>query len=184
MTYRIPANTRRNLPVVDEIAVDTHCSAAWAEMVGDEAVRRCCSCNARVHDLAAMDPSEAEAFVEEHRDGRLFRRPDGRLLTSECPRGQRHRHATRAGVTLATTAGATLLALLIALSRTTLNEEPPLPTEHADVLAPAHRAPFEAVVEDDDGEVVEERAPVVDVAADAAPVRIQLVARDRRSLRF
>jgi hypothetical protein len=87
-------------------------------MVGDDTVRFCCTCSKNVYDLTAMSPDDAELFLAHHVAtgdalpcARIYRRPDGRVLTSECPTGASRRHLTRFARTLsAGVAGAALLA--------------------------------------------------------------------------
>lgn len=100
--YRQPAAPPKNrLPLLDRVAVKTPCKASWNDMEGDDRVRFCCSCSKNVYDLSAMTEDEAETFLSFHLDDqdacvKLYRRPDGRILTSDCPRGARTRHARRA----------------------------------------------------------------------------------------
>ena len=100
--YRQPAPPPKNrLPLLDRVAVKTPCKASWNAMEGDDRVRFCCSCSKNVYDLSAMTEDEAEAFLGLHLDDqdacvKLYRRPDGRILTSDCPRGARTRHVRRA----------------------------------------------------------------------------------------
>lgn len=79
---------------LDQVEVASPCQrVAWDDMepvagAGDR-VRRCGACSLDVHDLSALSRDEAEALLRA-RDGRrlcvrLFRREDGRLLTSDCP---------------------------------------------------------------------------------------------------
>jgi hypothetical protein len=133
--YRTPADRRPRLPVLDRITVKSPCTASWDAMAGDGAVRFCCICSKNVYDLSAMSVASAEAFLEQHlgpdgdTDGstcvRFFRRPDGRILTAECPRGQHGRHRRRAALTLVATLAATSLAVAATaqLTRPTLSEE-------------------------------------------------------------
>jgi len=86
-------------------------------MEGDDRVRFCCACSKNVYDLSAMSEDEAEAFLALHLDDqdacvRLYRRPDGRILTSDCPRGAGTRHARRVafGVTTAVCAAGAIAA--------------------------------------------------------------------------
>jgi hypothetical protein len=97
--YRRPAEIpRARLPLLDQITVKTPCRESWDAMLGDDRTRFCTRCSKNVHDLSAMTEDEAETFLATHLDDetpcvRLFRRPDGRVLTSECSRGARTRHA-------------------------------------------------------------------------------------------
>jgi hypothetical protein len=94
-------------------------------MVGDDRVRFCCTCSKNVYDLSAMPAEDAEEFLAQHLGAnavanvagrsmpcvKLYRRPDGRVLTSECPTGETRRHLRRFGwAVVAGAAGAALLA--------------------------------------------------------------------------
>lgn len=102
--YRQPAAKPKNrLPLLDRLAIKTPCKASWNDMEGDDRVRFCCACSKNVHDISAMTEDEAEAFLAFHLDDqdacvKLYRRPDGRILTSDCPRGASTRHARRAAI--------------------------------------------------------------------------------------
>lgn len=90
---------------------------SWDDMaLGEDDVitRECFACGRQVHDLEAMDPADVDTFLLEnvrleHDDGRpaecvkLFQRPDGRVMTSECDVGRKRRHARSAAVALSVT---------------------------------------------------------------------------------
>lgn len=61
-------------------------------MQGDDRVRHCDQCRLNVYNLSAMSKDEAERLISE-REGRLcisyFQRPDGTILTRDCPKGLR-----------------------------------------------------------------------------------------------
>jgi hypothetical protein len=118
--YRKPAERPRSrLPLLGRISVKTPCNVPWDSMEGgDDRTRFCGECSKSVHDLSAMTEDEAEAFLDHHLDDedlciRLYRRPDGTILTSDCPRGRRTRHVRR--VAIATAATATALAATAAM---------------------------------------------------------------------
>jgi len=77
---------------LDSIQVASPCQVSWDEMKGDNRVRFCGQCKLKVYDLSEMSRSEAEALIQA-REGRTcvryFRRPDGTLLTRDCPVGLR-----------------------------------------------------------------------------------------------
>jgi hypothetical protein len=80
-------------------------------MVGDERVRYCGSCNLHVYNLSGMTRHEAESLVT-NAEGRLcvrfYRRPDGTILTRNCPVGLsavRRRAARAAGSVLSAALG-------------------------------------------------------------------------------
>lgn len=64
------------------------CTEDWDRMPGDEWTRHCDKCGQNVYNLSAMTAREAEALLERH-EGRvctkLYRRPDGSVLTQRCP---------------------------------------------------------------------------------------------------
>jgi hypothetical protein len=99
--YRRPAELpRARLPLLDQVTIKTPCRESWDGMTGDDRVRFCARCSKDVYDLSAMTEDEAETFLATHLDDentcvRLYRRPDGRILTSECVQGARTRHARK-----------------------------------------------------------------------------------------
>ncbi|MFO0743398.1 MAG: hypothetical protein U0270_46450 [Labilithrix sp.] len=148
MPYRSPADPRTRLPLLDRVTVPTQCVAKWEEMVGDDAARFCCTCSKTVYDLSAMDRVDAEAFVARYLDAeasempcvRFYRRPDGRMLTSECGPAARRRHAKRASKTIAAALATTVVAAAAfdVATRPTLAADEPWPetvaTENVRVL--------------------------------------------------
>ena len=83
------------MDALDRIRVAAPCDARWEDMTGDERVRRCASCQLQVYDLARLQRTEALGLLREHEGRRLcmrlWRRPDGRVLTADCPLGVRGR---------------------------------------------------------------------------------------------
>jgi hypothetical protein len=120
MSYRNPAEIpRARLPLLDRLVVKTPCHEDWNAMTGDDRARLCAKCNKTVFDLSAMSQDEAETFLADNLDDenpcvRLYRRPDGTVLTTECARGAKVRHGRRVGAAAAATAcalaGVTALA--------------------------------------------------------------------------
>lgn len=99
---------RLSLP---ELKIASPCPARWEDMRGDDKRRFCESCGKHVHNFAAMREEEIAALL----DGRpicaqLYRRPDGTVLTADCPIGIRLAR-TRLG-RLALRAAAASIALL------------------------------------------------------------------------
>ncbi|MBI3272884.1 MAG: hypothetical protein HYZ53_28105 [Planctomycetes bacterium] len=77
---------------LDHVRVASPCHESWAGMTGDDRVRFCGRCRLNVYNLSAMTREEAQALVgakEGRRCIRFFRRPDGTLLTRDCPYGWR-----------------------------------------------------------------------------------------------
>jgi hypothetical protein len=95
---------------LDDVRVAAPCPADWDRMVGDERARFCDRCSLHVYNLSGMTRREAEALVT-NAEGRLcvryYSRPDGTVLTQNCPVGLR---AVRQKV--ARVAGAFLSAVL------------------------------------------------------------------------
>jgi hypothetical protein len=130
--------------------IKTPCSASWDEMKGDDVSRFCFACSKTVYDLDAMGEDAAESFLERHLDAvgvlpcvRLYQRPDGRVLTSECAPAARRRHARRAAIAV----GA-LVAAVAGLAGTAHATEPTLGPDSDDADAEESRtvsvAPFPA----------------------------------------
>lgn len=101
------------LPQLDQVGIASPCSIPWETMRGDERVRFCRQCRKNVYNFAEMTRGEITQLIQEnegHLCGRMYRRADGTLLTSDCPvglRAVRHR-LVRAVCGVA----ATLLALV------------------------------------------------------------------------
>ncbi len=75
---------------LDAISVASPCPVAWDDMNGDGRVRFCSKCEQRVYNLSEMTRKQAEALVRQA-EGRLcvryYRRPDGTVMTKDCPVG-------------------------------------------------------------------------------------------------
>lgn len=104
---------------LDNVRVAAPCPADWDRMVGDERARYCDRCSLHVYNLSGMTRRAAEALIT-NAEGRLcvryYARPDGTIITQNCPTGLR---AIRQRVTR--TAGAVLSALLGFFSGVGLN---------------------------------------------------------------
>jgi hypothetical protein len=105
------------LPVLDNVKVASPCNADWDDMSGDERVRFCGKCEKNVYNLSMMTRVEGEALIRE-KEGkmcvRFYRRPDGTLLTSDCPVGVQ-RLRLRARVWASVTSAAASFALVAGL---------------------------------------------------------------------
>lgn len=80
------------LTILDNIRIASPCLADWAKMGGDDRSRFCGSCQKHVYNLSAMTAEDAVQLIHELEGnlcGRLFRRADGTVLTSDCPVGAR-----------------------------------------------------------------------------------------------
>jgi len=73
---------------LDNIRVASPCNARWNDMAGDERARFCGQCSKNVFNLSAMTRAQIESLIREKEGkfcGRFYRRPDGRMLTTDCP---------------------------------------------------------------------------------------------------
>lgn len=72
------------------IKIASPCSADWNAMKGDERKRFCGECKLSVYNLSGMTKYDAENMLRLS-EGRLcvryFQRPDGTVLTKDCPVG-------------------------------------------------------------------------------------------------
>jgi hypothetical protein len=100
-----------------QIHVASPCTADWERMTGDNRVRHCAQCNLNVYNFAEMTSREVADLVAASKGhrlcGRLYRRADGTLLTSDCPVGLRtrvHRISRRVGLVLFAATGLSLAA--------------------------------------------------------------------------
>jgi hypothetical protein len=74
------------------VRVAAPCRADWERMRGNERVRFCDECSMNVYNLSNMTRKDAEALIM-NTEGRLcvryYHRPDGSILTANCPVGVR-----------------------------------------------------------------------------------------------
>jgi len=78
----------------DNIRVSVPCNARWEDMAGDERARFCGQCRKNVFNLSAMTRTQIASLVQATEGrfcGRFYQRPDGRMITADCPTGQRRR---------------------------------------------------------------------------------------------
>jgi hypothetical protein len=78
--------------MLDRIRIASPCSADWDLMNGDDQVRFCSHCEKHVYNLSAMSRKDAETLLRETGASvctRFYRRPDGTILTEDCPVGLR-----------------------------------------------------------------------------------------------
>ena len=118
----------RGADALPNVRIGFACKQRWEDMVGDERVRACAGCDRPVFNLSAMTRDEAEAVLATRGLTpcvRFYRRPDGTVMTSDCPTAARP--ARRLAVVASSLAGATLAAAPAAMA------DPPA----ADVTAPA-----------------------------------------------
>ena len=80
------------LPLLNQITIASPCTVPWETMHGDERSRFCHQCQKNVYNFAEMTSGEIAQIIREkegHVCGRMYRRADGTLLTSDCPVGLR-----------------------------------------------------------------------------------------------
>ena len=88
-------------PLKDRAFVEIPCPTSWEKMTGNDSVRFCSQCSLNVYNIANMTDKEAEAVFAKGINGdrlcaRLYRRPDGTIMTDNCPRALRKiRNASR-----------------------------------------------------------------------------------------
>jgi hypothetical protein len=121
--------TRRVLPMLEQVRVASPCNASWDEMVGDERVRFCLSCEKNVYNLSAMTIADAEALVQARLGGevcvRFYRRADGTMMTADCPVGERRKRRKKVVLAIAG-AGAMAAAAATAFTRPTCTNLGPI----------------------------------------------------------
>lgn len=110
------------------MTIASPCRASWDSMIGDERARFCGRCKLNVYNLSGMTEAQANALIEQ-REGKIcvryYQRPDGTVLTQDCPvrfRTLRRRLALAIGALLA--AGAAVLAVRSADSTNLRSREP------------------------------------------------------------
>lgn len=65
------------------------CDQSWADMSGDDKCRFCSLCEKNVYNLSSMTDEEVTKLItgDETVCTRVFQRPDGTILTEDCPVG-------------------------------------------------------------------------------------------------
>lgn len=119
-----------SLSLLDRVEIASPCHARWEDMTGDDRTRFCSACSLHVHNISDMTRDQAERFVRERFAtgetsgtpsarvcGRIFRRPDGTIMTRDCPVGlARVAHQFRRGVMRVGAAMAGLVTAGVALA--------------------------------------------------------------------
>ena len=97
MSIRLPL-FRPELDPVDRIEIPTPCSVPWDSMHGDQRVRHCGSCRKNVYNVAELTRAQALALIASREPVclRIYRRPDGTVVTNDC--WSRLRAARRRGM--------------------------------------------------------------------------------------
>lgn len=106
------------------LEIASPCEAAWADMVGDDRVRHCAHCDQNVYNVAALSTAEVLILIQRERRMpclRLWQRPDGTVLTADCPVGLRRTGSRRQRV-----AAALILSALACFTAPAPAQERPL----------------------------------------------------------
>lgn len=75
------------IDVLDSITIPVACPESWDAMEGDHRTRFCNKCSQNVHEVSELTTAEAVQLVtgsEKMPCLRLYRRPDGRVMTRDC----------------------------------------------------------------------------------------------------
>ena len=83
-----PAEPEQPVKTIDKFRNGTPCDAQWESMEGTGKSRFCNKCHLRVYDFTGMDRVEADEVIfklENRSDAPLYKRADGRFMTSDCP---------------------------------------------------------------------------------------------------
>ncbi len=73
-----------------ELRIASPCDESWANMKGDDRSRHCARCKLNVFNVKELSEQEVRALfvkTEGRVCGRIYRRPDGTVLTRDCPTG-------------------------------------------------------------------------------------------------
>lgn len=118
------------------LKIASPCSADWNAMEGNERKRFCGECKLNVYNLSGMTSYDAENLLR-NSEGRLcvryFQRPDGTVLTKDCPVGwariKRRMSITAAAVctVLLTIMNAVFLFSISISSRKQITKRLPIP---------------------------------------------------------
>jgi hypothetical protein len=95
------------------------CKQRWEDMMGDDRVRACGGCDRPVFNLSSMTRSDAEAVLATRGLTpcvRFYRRPDGTVMTTDCPTGARRGARRLAVVASSVSAGAMLAVTPVAMA--------------------------------------------------------------------
>jgi hypothetical protein len=72
---------------LSDLVINTPCPMDWERMDGDARKRFCSRCEKYVYNISSMTRSEALQLIGDGNSevcGRIFRRPDGTIITREC----------------------------------------------------------------------------------------------------
>lgn len=82
--------TSHSQEFLNNIRIAAPCQVSWESMTGDDQVRFCGSCEKNVFDISTLSANAAADLIKEKQGNiciQLYRRPDGTVLTEDCPKG-------------------------------------------------------------------------------------------------
>ena len=125
-----------------DVRTASPCAEQWGDMAGTDCLRSCARCGQKVYNFSKLNRGDAADLVRNVHGSlqvRFYRRPDGMLLTRDCPVGA---HALRQRI--ARTAGVAFASLLVwsgfSLTGKTRSHPPQLSRTLLDRPAPAEQA--------------------------------------------
>ena len=136
-----------------QVRVASPCHADWNAMSGDARVRHCAECNLDVFNFSEMSEREIDRLVEQRkreRKGRLcarfYQRPDGTMLTKNCPTA--FRASILRATKLTSAALATIIGFVPGFAKCAAAQTPTSPRQRtADSLVRIQGAPKGATIE-------------------------------------
>jgi hypothetical protein len=106
------------LRALGKVTVASACTEKWSGMTGKGAVRFCNRCQLNVYDLSKLTTVQARALLGRFEGQRVclrfFTRPDGTVMTRDCPLGSRNA-VRREGVAFGATLAAALVVVIAAV---------------------------------------------------------------------
>ena len=121
---RLIKRNMKKQTILDQVRVASPCLARWEDMAGDDRTRFCRQCSKNVFNFSAMTRVEVETMIREKEGrlcGRFYQRPDGRMLTADCPTGARRRRNR-----LARFGAAIFAAMMFLVNGCTTRRTPPV----------------------------------------------------------
>jgi hypothetical protein len=175
-----PLPPARSLPMADDVLlknvrIASPCSVNWDAMPGGERVRSCAQCGHKVYNLSEMPAADA-AHLLRSSEGRVcvrfYQRPDGTVMTKDCPVGLRalRQRAARA----ATLAFSTLFISLggLSLATRTRSEQPRLLRWALDTVSPLPEPQPEPTLGIRSSGSPETIVPLIDAPSDSDTTRM------------
>ena len=126
------------LPELGVVQVAAPCRSDWEQMNGDAQVRHCAQCKLNVYNLSELTAEEARTLListEGKLCVRFWVRPDGKLLTRDCPVGLAARARKKVAAIVASLAALAMAAW--GIFGATTEEEPCAAAAPLATVAPA-----------------------------------------------